>query len=337
MNSVSINVVATIGKLLMLAMPILTVQQPALAQPATQVYRIGFLSGGSAVTSDPRALGTFREVLRTLGWMEGQNLVIDSRYAEGQSDRLPGLAAELVRSKVDVIAAGGGTASMAARKVTDTIPIVMIAAGDPVKLGLIASLARPGGNVTGVAWDVGLEIFPKSLELLKEAVPKVRRVAVLSNPANPGQPQAISNLSTAADALRLQVQLFEAREPNELDSFFASVTKERAEAVFIIEDPMFRSQHARLAELTTKSKVPSIFGGREYVEAGGLMSYGPSLAAAFQRAAVFTDKILKGARPADLPVEQPTKFDLTINLRTAKMLGVAVPQSLLLRADQIIE
>jgi putative ABC transport system substrate-binding protein len=326
-----------IGKLVSLALSVLLVQHAALAQPPTKVHRIGFLSVGSADTVDPRGLAAFRETLRTLGWTEGRDLLIESRFADGQSDRLPELAAELVRAKVEVIAAGGATASTAARKVTGTVPIVMIAAGDPVKLGLISSLARPGGNVTGVAWDVGQQTFSKSIELLNEAVPRVRRVAVLSNPANPGRPQAIGNLRAAADKFGLQLQFFEAREPNELDSLFTLVAKERAEAVFIVEDPMFRSQRARLAELATKVRLPSVFGGSEYVEAGGLMSYGPSLPGAFQRAAVFTDKLLRGARAADLSVEQPTKFELAVNLRTARMLGVVLPRSLLVRADQIIE
>lgn len=307
------------------------------AKPANKVSRIGFLLAGFPGTVAPGSLEAFREGLRDLGWVEGQNFVIDFRYAQGRSDRLPELAAELVRLKVDVIAAGGGAAAVAAKNATGTIPIVMIAAGDPVGLGLVASLSRPGGNVTGLAWDVGLETFAKSLELLKETVPGIRRVAVLSNPANPGQALAINNLRAAVSSLRLQVRFPEAREPSQLVSAFASIVKERAEAIFIIADPMFISQRIRLAELATKNQLPSMSGNREFVEAGGLMAYGPSLIAAFQRAAVVTDKILKGTKPAELPVEQPTKFDLIINLKTARVLGLTIPKSVLARADRIIE
>ena len=321
---------------LMLAVLTFVAPHGAQAQPTTKVYRIGFLSAGYP-GSVSYALGEFREGLRALGWVEGRSFVIDARYAEGRSDRLPALAAELVRSKVAVIAAGGGTAATAARKVTETIPIVMIAAGDPVRLGLIASLSRLGGNVTGVAFDVGLETIAKSLELLKEALPAVRRVAILSNPANPGQMLAIKDLKAAAGTLRLQVQLLEAREPGQIDNSFASATTERADAILIVNDPMFLSQRARLAELAGKSRLPSMFGGGEYVEAGGLMAYGPSLMAAFHRAAFYTDRILKGTKPAELPVEQPTKFDLIVNLKTATALGMTIPQSLILRADRIIE
>lgn len=322
---------------LVLALTVLAMFQDAEAQPQAiaKVYRIGFLSSGFPLAQGVRS--QFLEGLRAFGWVEGRDFVIDSRYAEGRADRLPALAAELLRLKVDVIAAGGGTAAVAAKDATGTVPIVMIGAGDPVGLGLVASLSRPGGNVTGVAWDVGLETFSKSLELLKEALPGVRHVAILSNPANPGQALAVGNIRTAAASLRLEVRFLEARNENDLERAFASLTTQRAEAMLILTDTMFIGQRARLAELATRYRVPSMFGVREYVEAGGLLSYGPNLAAAFQRAGYFTGKILKGAKPADLPVEQPTKFELIINLKTASMLGTAIPQSLLLRADQVIE
>ena len=286
---------------LLVAALIFAVPLHADAQPTNKVFRIGFLLAGSPGTVAPGSLEAFREMLRDLGWIEGQNVVIDFRYAQGQSDRLPELAAELVRLKVDVIAAGEGAAAVAAKSATGTIPIVMIAAGDPVRLGLVASLSRPGENVTGLAWDVGLETFAKSLELLKETVPKIRRVAVLSNPANPGQALAINNLRAAAGSLRLQVQFLEARDPSQLDSAFASMAKERAEAIFIIADPMFISQRMRLAELTTKNQLPSMFGSREYVEAGGLMAYGPSLIAAFQRAASSLTRSSRAPSPPTCP------------------------------------
>jgi len=322
---------------LVLAILVFATFRSAEAQPQsiTKVHHIGFLSSGFPPA--PGVMGSFLEGLRTLGWVEGRDFVIDSRYAEGYTDRLPGLATDLLGLKVDVIAAGGRTAAMAAKNATGTVPIVMIGAGDPVGLGLVASLSHPGGNLTGVAFDVGLETFSKSLEILKEALPKVHRVAVLSNPANPGQALAVNSIRTAAASLRLQVQFLEARDPNHLERAFAALTRERAEALLILTDTMFIGQRKRLAELATKYRVPSMFGVREYLEAGGLISYGPSLTAAFQRAAYFTHKILKGARPADLPIEQPTRFELIINLKAATLLGVAIPQSLLVRADHIIE
>ena len=307
----------------------------AEAQQAAKIARIGYLSSSSATTS--RVVEAFRQGLREFGWVEGQNIVIDWRFAEGRFDRLPDLAAELVRLKVDVIAAGPTPAAVAAKNATGTIPIVMIGVGDPVGLGLIASLARPGGNVTGVSFSVDLEIFGKGLELLKEIVPRVRRVAVLSNPANPAQALTIKDVKAAGRSLGVQLQLLEARGPNEFDGAFAAMAKERAEALLVVSDSMFLLHRARLADLAAKNQLPSMYGVREFVEAGCLMSYGPSIVANYRRAAFFVDKILKGAKPADLPVEQPTKFELAINLKTAKALGLTIPQSLLQRADQVIE
>jgi putative ABC transport system substrate-binding protein len=279
----------------------------------------------------------FRQGLRELGWVEGQNTVIDYRYAEGRFDRLPGLAAELVRLKVDIIVAAPTPAAAAAKKATGTIPIVMIAVGDPVGLGLIASLARPGGNVTGLSFSVGPEILGKQLELLKETVPKLRRVAILSNPANPVQPGQIREVNVAARSLGVQLQFLEARGPNEFDGAFAAMAKERVGALLVLADSMLIAHRTRLADLAARSRLPAAYGTREDVEAGGLMSYGPSLRDLFRRGATFVDKILKGAKPADLPVEQPTKFELVINLKTAKALGLTIPPSLLGRADEIIQ
>ncbi len=237
---------------------------------------------------------------------------------------------------MDVIVAYATPTAVAAKNATATIPVVMFGGGDPVRLGLIASLARPGGNVTGLSYSVGMEIFGKSLELLKAAAPKVRRVAVLSNPANQAHALAISNLQVAAQSLRLQLQLLEARGPDEFDGAFAAMAKEQAGAVLVVSDMLFQLHSARLADLTAKNQLPSMHGLREMVEAGGLMSYGPNVVDGIRRAAIYVDKILKGAKPADLPVDQPTKFELVINAKTAKALGLTIPQSLLLRADEII-
>ena len=306
------------------------------AQQAGKVPRIGFL--GSTSPSDMSAhLDAFRQGLRELGWVEGQNIVIDYRYAEGRFDRLPDLAAELVRLKVDIIVAQGTAAATAAKNATETIPVVMISGGDPVGIGLIASLARPGGNVTGSSFSVGLEIVGKGLELLKETVPKVRRVAILSNPANPAHAVAIRDVKVAAGSLGVQLQLLEARGPNEFDGAFAAMATARVGALFVVADPMFLLHRARLAHLAARNRLPAAYGSGEMVEAGGLMSYGASQRDLHRRAATYVDKILKGAQPGDLPVEQPTTFELVINLKTAKALGLTIPQSLLGRADEVIQ
>ncbi len=306
------------------------------AQQAGKVPRIGFLSVTSP-SDRPPLLDAFRQGLRELGWVEGQNIVIDYRYAEDQVDRLPGLAAELVRLKVDLIVSWGTQGVTAAKNATETIPIVMIAVRDPVGTGLIASLVRPGGNVTGVSGYAGLEIVAKQLGLLKETIPKIRRVAILSNPANAYHQLAIREVNVAARSLGVQLQLLEARGPNEFDGAFAAMAKERVGALLVLSDAMLNSHRVRLADLAARSRLPAAYGVRESVEAGGLMSYGPSFLDLFRRAATYVDKILKGARPGDLPVEQPTKFELVINLKTAKALGLTIPPSLLQRADQVIE
>jgi putative ABC transport system substrate-binding protein len=292
----------------------------AQTQPAGNVHRVGYLGSGSA-TVYPRAVEAFRQGLRELGWVEGKNIVIDSRFAEGRPDRLPDIAAELVRLKVDVIVASGTPSAMAAKNATKTIPIVMIGTGDPIGLKLIASLARPGGNVTGLSFSVGSETTSKGLELLKETVPTVRRVAIISNPANPAHALTIRDLKVAARSLGVQLQLSEARDPNGFDAAFAAMAKERAGALLVVPDPIFMSHRAGLADLAARNQLPSMYGYREHVEAGGLMSYGPSVPDVYRRAAFFVDKILNGTKPPDLPVEQPTKFELVINLKTAKALG----------------
>ena len=319
-----------------LAGGLLAAPRIAEAQPAGKVYRVGYLTAGS-VTANPRVLEAFRQGLRDLGWVEGQNIVIEYRSAEGRFDRLPDLAAELVRLKVGVIVAAPTPAAMAAKNATGTVPIVGVSLTEPVGLGLIASLARPGGNVTGVSYSVGTDIFGKDLELLKEAVPKVRRIAVLSNPDSPAQPLTISNIKSAARSLGLQLLLLEARAPGDFDGAFAAMARERVGALFVVTDPMFIPHRTRLTDLAAKNRLPSMFTQRADVEAGGLMSYGPNFADMYRRAATYVDKILRGAKPADLPVEQPTKFELVINLKTAKALGLTIPPALVGRGDEVIQ
>ena len=308
----------------------------AEAQPAGKVYRIGYLSSGSA-SSNPRVIEAFRQGLQELGWVEGQNIVIEYRWAEGRFDRLPDLAEELVRLKADVIVASPTPGALAAKKATGTVPIVAVSLTHPVELGLVASLARPGGNVTGVSYSVGADIFGKDLELLKEVAPRVRRVAVLSNSDSPARPLTIRNVQDAARSLSLQLQLLEARGSEGFDRAFAAMAKERVGALLVVQDPAFIPYRARLVDLAAKNRLPSIFTQREDAEAGGLMSYGPSLSDLYRRAGTYVDKILKGTKPSDLPVQQPEKFELVINLKTAKALGLTIPPALLQRADQVIE
>jgi putative ABC transport system substrate-binding protein len=283
-----------------------------------------------------RWLEAFRQGLRELGYVEGQNIAIESRWTEGKDDRLPGLAADLVRSKVDVIVAETGAATRAAQQATRTIPIVMSTVNDPVGSGLVASLARPGGNVTGLT-IMSPDLVGKQLELLKEVVPKMSRVALLRHPDNPASAAQLREAEAAAQALGLRLQTLEARSPQEIDGAFAAMTRERAGALLVIPDTLFWSQRRQIVELAVKRRLPSIRIGEAYAEAGGLMSYGPSYLDLERRAATFVDKILKGANPADLPVAQPTKFELVINLKTAKAIGLTIPQPLLQRADRIID
>src|SRR5215472_4455746 len=325
----------TLIAVLILLPALLAAPLAADAQQAGKVPRIGFLSLTSPSDRAP-LLDAFRQRLRELGWVEGENIVIDYRYAEGRVDRLPDLAAELVRLKVDLIVSWGTQGVTAAKNATETIPIVMIAVRDPVGIGLIASLPRPGGNVTGVSGYAGLEIVAKQLELLKETVPKLRRVAILSNPTNAYHQLAIREVNVPARSLGVQLQLLEARGPNEFDGAFAAMAKERVGALLVLSDAMLNSHRTRLADLAATSRLPAAYGVRESVEAGGLMSYGPSFIDFYRRAATYVDKILKGAKPADLPVEQPMKFELVINLKAAKALGLTIPQWLLQRADEVI-
>ena len=308
----------------------------ALAQSNSKVYRIGYLSASPGTPGTP-TVEAFRQGLRELGWIEGRDVVIEYRFADGHFERLPGLAAELIRLKVDLIAASPTPAALAAKSATRTIPIVGMSLTDPVGLGLIASVARPGGNVTGMSYSLDPEIFGKHLALLKDVVPKVRRVAILSNPAGPAQPATIRNIQEAARALGLQLLLVEARGPGEFDAAFATITRERVGALFVVMDPAFIAGRERLPELAARSRLPSMFTQKIDAEAGGLMSFGPSIAGINRRAATYVDRILKGAKPADLPVEQATTFEFVINLRTARALGLTIPPALLGRADQVLE
>ena len=325
-----------IGLAVVLALGLALVPLSTGAQQAEKVPRIGYLAAPSRFDRQPLR-DAFVQGLRELGWVEGKDVVIEQRWAEGRADRLSELAAELVRLRVDVMFAASTAVAVAAKNATSTIPIVVPTMSNPVKLGLVASVARPGGNVTGLSYSVGLEIFSKQLELLKQTVPKVRRVAILSNPANPSHAGTIGDLKVAARSLGVQLQFLEARGPDDFAGAFAVMTRERLGCLFVVSDPIFDFHRARLAELAVKSRLPTMHGTRIQTEAGGLMSYGIDIRDNFRRAATYVDKILKGAKPGDLPVEQPSKFELVINVKTAKALGLTIPQSVLGRADQIIE
>ena len=305
------------------------------AQAPAKVRRIGLLSGHSAADT---ALWhqSFRQGLRDRGWVEGTNIIIEYRYAEGRSDRLPDLAADLVRLKVDVIVASVTPDALAAQKATKAIPIVIVAAGDPVVLGLVASLARPGGNVTGLS-SMTAELGAKRLELLKEMVPRLSRVAVLWNPQGASSTFNWKEIQLPARQLGVQLHSLEVRSANDFDQAFADATRARAGALFVIPDPVITPNLKRIAGLAAKSRLPSIFHVSEFADAGGLMAYGADRGDMFRNAATFVDKILKGTKPADLPIEQPTKFELVINMKTAKALGITIPQSVLVRADRVIE
>jgi putative ABC transport system substrate-binding protein len=275
--------------------------------------------------------------LKDLGWVEGRNLVIEYRWADGKVERLPALAADLVRLNVDVIVAPAGAAALAAKNATSSIPIVMMFPAYPVETGLVASLSRPGGNITGTTFTPSPEIFRKQLQILKEAVPHASRIAVLGNPVDPGWVLQTTELESAARSMNISLQRVEARGPEEFDRAFAAMARERAEALLIGGSSTFLAHGARLAELSLNSRLPTMENFREMVDAGGLMAYAVNIRDFTPRGAVYVDKILRGAKPADLPVEQPTKFELVINLKTAKALGLALPPSVVQRADRVIQ
>jgi putative tryptophan/tyrosine transport system substrate-binding protein len=324
--------------MLALAPPLAAEAQPVGKVPGIGILSPGSPSGAGRKPSDLAVLfAAFREGLRELGYVEGQNIKIESRWAaEGNYDQLPGLAADLVRLKVDVIVTYGTPASQAAKRATGTIPIVMAAIIDPLASGLVTSVARPGGNLTGQSM-MSPDLVEKQLEILKEVVPKVSRVALLHNPANPGNAPQVGHAQGAARALGVRLQPLAARGPSDIDSAFAAMTHEQAGAVIVLVDAMLQDHRARITELAARHRLPAVYGLNEYAEAGGLLAYGPNRLDMFRRAATYVDKILKGAKPGDLPVEQPTKFELVINLKTSKALGLSIPQSLLLRADEVIQ
>ena len=317
--------------LALLAAPLATEAQPA------KVARIGYLSPLSvSADGSQRLFEAFRNGLTELGYAEGRNIAIESRWAAGKYERLPSLAAELVRLRMDVIVTAGVPAILAAKKATSRIPIIMAVVVDPIATGLVASLARPGGNVTGMS-VMAPDLVGKQLEMLKEIAPKASRVAVLWNPANPGNTPQLRAAELAARTLGMRLQPQEARSPREIDSAFAAMSKEGAGAVVVLLDVMFIDQGTRIADLAARRRLAAVYGLAEHVRAGGLMAYAPSFPNNYRRAAVFVDKILRGANPGDLPIEQPTQFELLINLKTAKALGLTIPPSLLLRADEVIQ
>jgi putative tryptophan/tyrosine transport system substrate-binding protein len=325
------------AQLLALACAVSVVLAPlvAVAQQPGRVYRIGMLETRSAALNATN-VDAFRQGLRELGYRERQNLEIAYRSSDGRNERFPDLANELVRLKVDLIVARGTPAALAARNATRTIPVVMASSGDPVGAGLVASLGRPGGNVTGLS-NYNVEIYAKRVELLKELVPKATRIAGLFNMGNPVLPIQWNVAERAARSLGMQPQLLDVRRPEDLSRAFDTAAKEHAEALVVALDGLTQANLQPIAELATKHRLPSIFATKEYVDVGGLSSYGASDPHLYQRAAAYVDKIFKGEKPAELPVEQPTKFELAINVKAARALGLAIPPSFLLRADHVIE
>jgi putative ABC transport system substrate-binding protein len=318
-----------------LAALLLALSSPVQAQQAGKVPRIGVLSAGTP-SSNVTRVEALRLGLREAGYIEGKNITIEYRYAEETLDRLPTLASELVRLQVDVIVAAGNQAITAAKQSTTTIPIVMAASGDAVRQGFVASLARPGGNVTGLTLQ-SPELSGKRLELLMEVVPKLSLVAVLLKSGNPLHAFTWKETEAAAQALKVKLQAVEVRESEEFESAFATMARSRAGALIVPLEPLFNNQAGRIVNLAAKNRLPGMYGDRHYVDAGGLMAYGASIADTWRRAATYVDKILKGRKPGDLPVEQPTKFELVINLKTAKVLNLTIPQSVLYRADKVIK
>jgi ABC-type uncharacterized transport system substrate-binding protein len=327
-----------IGLAVVLALGLTVAPLAAEAQESGKVAHVGVLwSGSLAFTMVGDGRRAFLERLSDLGWIEGQNLTIERRYAEGKLDRLPDLAAELVQLKVRMIVAFGTPASLAAKRATATIPIVILA-GDPVSSGLVASLAHPGGNITGLTVDAGQEEnFSKRLELLKEAAPKTSRIGILANRSNASEARVLDAMAPTAQALRLTFLPIEVRGPSGFDGAFAELRRERVDALTAVESPLTVEHRGLIVSFAARNRLPTMFGERVFVDAGGLMSYGINYVDLLRRLPIYIDKILRGAKPADLPVEQPTKFELVINMKTAKALGLTIPPSVLLRADQVIE
>jgi putative ABC transport system substrate-binding protein len=306
------------------------------AQQMSRVPRIGYLLLNSAERS-PQLHATFWQELRARGWVEGRNIVVEVRSADGRVDRLPALVAELIRLKVDLIVTTSSGTTWAVKDATKSIPVVMTASADAVGEGLVTNLAHPSGNITGMTFLAGPEIATKQLQLLREMAPAASRVVVLANPTNRAHAPFVRELKVTARTLGAQLQVVEAANLDQLDRAFAALTAERAEALLVLTDSMLVGERRRVTELAARSNLPALYSQREFVVDGGLVSYGPSLMDMFRRAALHVDKILRGASPSDLPIEQPTKFELVINLKTAKELGITIPQALLLRADEVIK
>ncbi len=307
----------------------------AEAQQPAKVPRIGFLAT-TPLSANLARIEAFRQGLRELSYVEGKNIVIEWRSAEGKADRLPALLDELVRLKVDVIVTAGPATTRAAKEATSTIPIVMAQVGDPVGSGFVASLARPGGNITGLS-TLAPELSGKRLELLKEVVPRLARVAVFGTSTNPDTAQSLKEIELAAGAFKVQLQYLDVLDPKDIETAFRAASKGRAGAVLMLGNPVATSQRTQITDLAVKNRLPAIYDRPEFVEDGGLMTYGVSQNDLFRRAATYVDKILKGRKPADLPVEQPTKFELIINLKAAKQIGLTIPPSVLARADKVIK
>jgi putative ABC transport system substrate-binding protein len=305
------------------------------AQQPTKIPRIGFL-GATFPSTNAARIEAFRQGLRELGYVEGKDIVIEYRYAEGKLDRLPTLAAELVRLKVDVIVTGGPSATRPAKNATSTIPIVMGFDSDPVGNGFIASLARPGGNITGLS-SLSSELSAKRLELLKEIIPRLSRVAVFGTSTEPGAAQALREVEFAAGAFGVKLQYLDVLDPKDIEIAFRAASKGRADAVLALNSPVLNSRRTQVAELAVKSRLPAAYGQSQHVEDGGLLSYAPSYTELFRRAATYVDKILKGRTPADLPVEQPMKFEFIVNLKAANAIGLTIPQWTLMKADKVIK
>jgi ABC-type uncharacterized transport system substrate-binding protein len=305
------------------------------AQQPTKIPRIGFLTAGSSSTI-PARIDAFRQGLRELGYVEDKNIVIEWRFGEGKLDRLPALVSELVRLKVDVILSAGAAVTRPAKDATRTIPIVMAQDTDPVGNGFVASLARPGGNITGLS-SYSAELNGKRLELLKEIVPKLSRLAVVGESTYPGNAQSLKETELAAGALKVQLQYLDVLDPKDIETAFRDTSKGRADGVLLLQSAVLNSQRKQTADLATKSRLPAIYYAPEFLDAGGLMSYAASITDLYRRAATYVDKILKGAKPADLPVEQPKKFELIISLKAAKQIGLTIPPNVLVRADQVIK
>jgi putative tryptophan/tyrosine transport system substrate-binding protein len=319
-----------------LVLGIVMAQSAAGAQQPPKGARIGFISPQSSETAG-RNLEALRQGLRDLGYIEGETIAIEARWAEGAAERLPHLIAELIRLKVDVVVVGGAAGALAAKNARMTTPVVFAAVTDPLEHGIIGGLASPGGNITGVSLAVGEGFSGKWVELLKETVPKVAGMAVLRNPTHPVAEVFSRETQAAGRALGVSLQFFEARSPSQLDRALSRMEKKPSGALLVTPDPLFSSQARRLVQFATRRRLPSMFSFREFVDAGGLMAYGPSLSDSYRRAATYVDKILKGAKPTDLPVEQPTRFELVINLRTAKALGLTISRSVLSLADKVIQ